>query len=72
MKTNLEKAENAVKIATSILETFDEQNVPIQMAFAVFGNGFSRVAFAMGFSRKEFKKICLEMTEKYDPKDENG
>lgn len=71
MKIRYEEAETAVKLATTIIEAFQEQDVEIEVAFAAFGNGFFRIAKAMGLNKKEFAHVCETLAESYN-KDQDG
>lgn len=58
-----EKAELAISEATKILKKFDKDNIEPDIAFAILGNAFTRLAFGMGHTKKSFKSLCIEMAK---------
>lgn len=59
-------SEKIVDMVTEKLIEFEAAQVPANMTLAYFGNGFSRIAFGMGFSPKEFRSMIIEVADLFE------
>ncbi len=60
-KNIAKKVEKAVSKGTELLIQFEQEKIEPEIAFAVLGNAFTRLAGGLGHTKKTFKSLCIEM-----------
>lgn len=66
MKENLDEAQEAVDLATEMLKSCEKRKILPQVAYAAFGNAFTRLHRGLGKGKEEFLEVAKIMGDLID------